>query len=220
MPECLRRLLRTPVVGGFLACILLSACETSMPYFGRHQSSGFFDTVVLDAGHGGHDRGARAYKGNHEKVLALDTSKRVARILRQNGLRVIETRTSDYFVPLDQRVAISNRTRNAVFVSIHYNWARRSRASGVETFYCSPRSTRLAANIQREILRPYRAIDRGVKKRSLYVLKNNRRPATLVELGFLSNPSENATIQKSHIRQKLAEAVARGILAEKSGRIP
>ena len=209
-----------PVVGGFLACILLPACETSAPYSGRHQSAGFFDTVVLDAGHGGHDRGARAYKGNHEKVLALDTSKRVARILRQNGLRVIETRTSDYFVPLDQRVAISNRTRNAVFVSIHYNWARRSKAAGVETYFASPRSSRLAANIQREILRPYLAIDRGVKKRSFYVLKNNRRPAALVELGFVSNPGENATIQKSQIRQKLAEAVARGILAEKSGRVP
>jgi N-acetylmuramoyl-L-alanine amidase len=209
-----------PVAGGVLVCLLLSACETTAPYLGRHQSTGFFDTVVLDAGHGGHDRGARAYKGNHEKVLALDTSKRLAQILRENGLRVIETRPADYFVPLDQRVAISNRSRNAVFVSIHYNWARRSKAAGVETFYCSPRSTRLAENIQREILRPYRAIDRGVKDRPFYVLKNNRRPAVLVELGFLSNPAENASIQKTQIRQKLAEAVARGILVEKSGRNP
>lgn len=209
-----------PVAGGFLACILLSACETSAPYPGRHQSTGFFHTVVLDAGHGGHDRGTRAHKGNYEKVLTLDTSKRVARILRENGLRVIETRTSDYFVPLDQRVAISNRARDAVFVSIHYNSARRSKASGVETFFDGPRSSRLAANIQREVLRPYGAIDRGIKKRSFYVLKNNRRPAALVELGFLSNPRENAAIQTPQIRQKLAEAVARGILAEKSGRVP
>jgi len=220
MLGCLRRLLRMPVLGCVLACILLSACETSSPYFGRHQSTGFFDTVVLDAGHGGHDRGARAYKGNHEKVLALDTAQRLARILRQNGLRVIETRTADYFIPLDKRVAVSNRTRNAIFVSIHYNWARRSRASGVETYFYSPRSSRLAANIQREIPRSVRAIDRGVKKSSFYVLKNNRRPAVLAELGFLSNPSENANIQKSQVRQKLAEAVARGILAEKSGRNP
>ena len=209
-----------PVVGGFLACLLLSACETSAPYLGRHQSTGFFDTVVLDAGHGGHDRGARANKGNHEKILTLDTSKRVARILRENGLRVIETRTTDFFVPLDQRVAVSNRTKNAIFVSIHYNWSPRSRASGVETYFSSPRSSRLAANLQREIQRPYGAIDRGVKKRSFYVLRNNRLPAALVELGFLSNRNENAAIQKSQIRQKLAEAVARGILAEKSGCIP
>lgn len=219
-PGCLRRILRIPGFFCLFLCIFLTACETAAPYRGRHQAAGFFETVVLDAGHGGHDSGARAHKGSHEKVLALDTSKRVARILRQNGLRVIETRTADYFLPLDNRVAVSNRTRNAVFVSLHYNWARRSRASGVETFFCSPRSSRLAANIQREILRPYRTNNRGVKMRPFYVLKNNRRPSVLVELGFLSNPSENATVQKSHIRQKLAEAVARGILAEKNGRVP
>lgn len=209
-----------PVLCGLLLCIFLTACETAAPYPGRHQAAGFFDTVILDAGHGGHDRGARAYKGSHEKALALDTSKRVARILRQNGVRVIETRTGDYFVPLDRRTAVSNRTRDSVFVSLHYNWARRTRAAGVETFFCSPRSSRLAANIQREILRPYGAINRGVKMRPFYVLKNNRRPSVLVELGFLSNPAENAAVQKTHIRQKLAEAVARGILAEKNGRIP
>ena len=110
--------------------------------------------------------------------------------------------------------------RMQTICGIHYNWSRRSRASGVETYFSSPRSSRLAANLQREIQRPYGAIDRGVKKSSFYVLRNNRLPAALVELGFLSNSNENASIQKSQIRQDLAEAVARGILAEKSGRTP
>jgi N-acetylmuramoyl-L-alanine amidase len=174
----------------------------------------------MDAGHGGHDPGARAVKGNHEKVLALDISLRVSRILRASGLRVVESRTGDYFVPLDKRVSISNRTRDSVFVSIHLNWARRSRASGVETFYYSSRSSRLAANIQREIVRPYGAKNRGIKPGRFYVLRNNKRPAVLVELGFVSNSNENNSLQKSAIRQKLAEAVARGILAEKNGRFP
>jgi N-acetylmuramoyl-L-alanine amidase len=78
----------------------------------------------------------------------------------------------------------------------------------------------LAANIQKEIIRAYRTNNRGVKPGRFYVLRNNKRPAVLVELGFLSNPSENAALQNSYTRQKLAEAVARGILAEKSGRIP
>ncbi|MCX6965562.1 MAG: N-acetylmuramoyl-L-alanine amidase [Verrucomicrobia bacterium] len=176
--------------------------------------------MVIDAGHGGHDPGARAVKGNHEKVLALDISLRVSRILRASGLRVVETRTGDYFVPLDKRVSISNRTRDSVFVSIHLNWARRSRASGVETFFYSSRSSRLAANIQREIVRPYGAKNRGIKPGRYYVIRKNKRPAVLVELGFVSNSNENNSLQKSHIRQKLAEAVARGILAEKNGRFP
>ena len=200
-----------------VSCFFLSACGS----FSSHRTgTGFFDTVVIDAGHGGHDPGARAVKGNHEKVLALDISLRVSRILRASGLRVVETRTGDYFVPLDKRVSISNRTRDSVFVSIHLNWARRSRASGVETFFYSSRSSRLAANIQREIVRPYGAKNRGIKPGRYYVLRKNKRPAVLVELGFLSNSNENNSLQKSHIRQKLAEAVARGILAEKNGRFP
>jgi N-acetylmuramoyl-L-alanine amidase len=203
-----------------LVCLLFSSCETASPYRGRLSGAGFFDTVIIDAGHGGQDPGARAVKGNREKVLALDVSRRVSRILRNSGLRVVETRTGDYFVTLDNRVATSNRTRNAVFVSIHLNWARRSKASGAETFFYSGRSSRLAANIQKEIIRAYRTNNRGVKPGRFYVLRNNKRPAVLVELGFLSNPSENAALQNSYTRQKLAEAVARGILAEKSGRIP
>ena len=206
-----------------LVCVFfLPGCETtdSTSFQGRLQPTGFFDTVVIDAGHGGHDPGARPVRGQHEKHLALDTSRQIASILRKSGLKVIETRTGDYFVPLDKRTAISNRTRNAVFVSIHYNWARRSKAAGVETFFCGARSSRLAANIQKEILRPYGAKDRGIKFRQLYVLKNNKRPAVLVELGFLSNPSENNKVQSASMRQRLATAVARGILAERSGRTP
>ena len=205
-----------------VAVFLLAGCEStdSGAFRGRLQPTGFFNTVVIDAGHGGHDPGARAVRGSSEKHLALDTSRRIAAILRQSGLRVIETRTGDYFVTLDKRTAVSNRTRNTIFVSIHYNWARRSRAAGVETFFCGPRSSRLAANIQREIRKPYGAIDRGVKFRKFYVLRNAKRPAVLVELGFLSNPAENAKVQAPAMRQRLAEAVARGILAERAGRNP
>lgn len=209
-------------LAALLCLVFLPGCGTTQPqtFSGRLQPAGFFDTVILDAGHGGHDPGARPVKGAHEKHLALDTSRRIASILRQSGLRVVETRTGDYFVTLDRRVALSNRSRNAIFVSIHYNWARRSKAAGVETFFCGARSSRLAANIQREILRPYGAKDRGIKFRKFYVLRNNKRPAVLVELGFLSNPAENSKVQGASTRQRLAEAVARGILAEKGGRTP
>jgi N-acetylmuramoyl-L-alanine amidase len=187
---------------------------------GHGPGAGYFDTVVLDAGHGGHDPGARAVSGSREKVLALDTSKRVAKILRSRGLRVIETRNGDYFVPLPGRVQISNGTGNAIFVSIHYNWSRRRGASGIEIYYFNPKSRRLAANVLKETLRAYPAINRGVKTARFHVLRNNRRPAILCELGFLSNPSDNSHLQKAGVRQRLAERIAAGILAEKAGRIP
>jgi len=216
--------IRPRVAFGALLCalaaaFLLSGCESTSPGRGL-LAAGFFDTVVIDAGHGGQDPGARAVSGLREKELVLDTSRRIARILRESGLKVVETRTADYFVTLDRRVATSNRLRNVIFVSIHYNWAKRSKATGIETFYCGPRSSRLAANIQKETLRAYQTKNRGIKVRDFYVLRRNKRPAVLCELGFISNPGENRIVQSQATRQRLAEAVARGILAEKNGRNP
>jgi N-acetylmuramoyl-L-alanine amidase len=203
-----------------LAIALLTSCETTSLSRERLQPAGFFDTVVLDAGHGGHDTGARAVSKAAEKHLNLDTARRTATLLRQAGLRVVETRTEDYFVPLDTRVRMANNIPNAAFVSIHYNWAKRSKATGIETYYGGPRSSRLAANIQRETLRAYRTKNRGVKFHRYYVLRNSIRPAVLCELGFVSNATENRTLQNAATRQQLAEAIARGILAEKAGRTP
>ena len=182
--------------------------------------AGSFDTVILDAGHGAHDRGARAVYGKYEKDLALDVTKRAAEKLRRAGFRVILTRDRDVFISLPKRVSIAQRYRNAVFVSVHFNWARRSSASGIETFYYSPKSRRLAANLQKEILRADRGINRGVKSARFYVLRNNPRPAVLLELGFLSNARDNRLAQDAGHRADLAEAIARGIIAERQGRSP
>ncbi len=171
---------------------------------------GRFRTVVLDAGHGGIDKGARGVDGSLEKKYALDTAKRVEKGLRRAGYRVIMTRKGDYFVPLPKRAAISNRQRGAVFVSIHYNWARNYGAQGTETFYHSSRSYPLAANIQRELARY--SNNRGVKRARFHVLRNNVRPAVLVEGGFLSNASEARKVRSPFYRQRLADAIVRGII--------
>lgn len=201
-----------------VAVLLLSGCES--PSGSYRAGAGNFDTIVVDAGHGGHDSGAKACFGKNEKFVTLDTARRLAKVLRSKGFRVIETRTDDYFVTLGGRVAVSNRLGNAIFVSVHYNWVRGSHGHGIETYYFSPRSARLAANIQREVTRVYRTDNRGIKQRGFYVLRNNRRPAVLCELGFVSSPSDNAAIQNPAIRQQLAERIAAGIIAEKLGRIP
>jgi len=211
--------LRGCLAAAFLMLALfLSGCESTGGRYGP--GAGHFDTVIVDAGHGGHDTGARARFGSNEKHLALDTARRLAAILRKNGLRVIETRTGDYFVTLGNRVAISNRQSNAIFVSVHYNWSSRRGAHGIETYYYSARSARLAANIQRETMRVYRTDNRGIKQRGFYVLRNNKRPAVLCELGFVSNTTDNSSLQNPAVRQRLAERIAAGVLAEKAGRSP
>lgn len=195
--------------------LFLQACSST---YGP--GAGNFHTVIVDAGHGGYDRGARPVSGSPEKIVALDTARRLAKILRSKGFRVIETRTGDYFVPLGTRIKPSNQTGGSIFVSVHYNWAKRSAARGIETYYYTPQSRRLAANIQRECLRAYPTENRGVKRNRYYVLRNNRRPAVLCELGFLSNRQDNRYAQSWLYRQRLAERIAAGIVAERQGRSP
>lgn len=201
-----------------LSALLLAGCAGSGGAHGP--GAGNFNTVIVDAGHGGHDTGARSVSGSREKVLALDTSRRLASVLRKKGFRVIETRSSDYFVPLPRRVEISNRTPNAIFVSVHYNWSRRAGAGGIEVYYYNIRSRRLAANVLKETLRAYPCENRGIKTARFHVLRNNRRPAILCELGFLSNPRDNRYVQNASTRQRLAEKIAAGIIAERDGRSP
>ncbi len=178
--------------------------------------AGNFTTVIVDAGHGGHDQGAKARSGMPEKMLTLDTARRLAAILRTKGFRVIETRSSDVFIPLGQRTATSNAASNAIFVSIHYNWSPRRTASGIEIYYYNPRAKRLAGNVLKQTLTAYPTKNRGVKYYSrYYVLHRNKKPSILCELGFVSNSSENSYLQNAAYRQKLAEKVAAGIMAEK-----
>jgi N-acetylmuramoyl-L-alanine amidase len=194
----------------FLVVILIAGCAS--PY---KQGAGEFSTVIVDAGHGGFDRGGRPLSGAPEKVLALDTAKRLAKILRSKGFRVIETRKRDVFVPLPTRTSISNRTSNSIFVSIHYNWGRRRGARGVEIYYFSARSWRLASNILRQATRAYPTESRGVKRNNFHVLRESRRPAVLCELGFVSNPQDNRYLQNRTYRQRIAERVAEAIVIER-----
>lgn len=208
----------TALLFSVLAVACLSSCESTGGRYGP--GAGNFFTVIVDAGHGGHDQGARACFGAPEKMLTLDTARRLAAVLRSSGMHVIETRTGDYFVTLGRRTAISNESGQAVFVSVHYNWTKRRGAEGIEVYYNSRRSMRLAANILRETLGAYHACNRGIKSGRFHVLRNNRRPAVLCELGFVSNPGDNRNLQSAAARQRLAERVAAGILAERAGRNP
>lgn len=196
----------------------LSGCASPGGNYGP--GAGHFDTVIVDAGHGGHDSGAKACFGANEKSLTLDTARRLAAVLRGNGLKVVENRTTDTFITLGKRVDASNSRHNAIFVSVHYNWVRRPGAHGIEIYYYTRPSMRLAANILREVIRVYPTDNRGIKQRGFYVLRNNRRPAVLCELGFVSSPSDNRYLQNPATRQRLAERIAAGIIAEKNGRLP
>ena len=173
-------------------------------------------TVVIDAGHGGHDRGGIPGQRVAEKDMNLDVALRLRNVLSASGYRVVMTRSSDVFVPLGGRVAIANSYRNAVFVCIHFNATGRSGASGIETYFYSRDSLPLASAIHYYVTGGAPSANRGVRRRGYYVLRRTSIPAVLVECGFLTNPTEAAYAQSASYRQKLAEEIAAGVRGRNS----
>lgn len=173
-------------------------------------------TVVIDAGHGGHDRGGIPGQRVAEKVMTLDVAQRLRNVLEASGYHVVMTRDSDVFVPLGTRVAIANSYRNAIFVCVHFNATNRMGASGIETYFYSRDSLPLASAIHHYVVGGAPSANRGVRRRGYYVLRKTNIPAVLVECGFLTNPTEAAYAQTASYRQKLAEEIAAGVRGRNS----
>ncbi len=167
--------------------------------------------IVIDAGHGGFDRGGIPGQRIAEKAMTLDVALRLKHLLQASGYRVLMTRDSDVFVPLPARVAIANSYRDAIFVCIHFNAAPRGGANGIETYFYSRQSLPLASAIHYYVSRGAPSPNRGVRRRGYYVLRKCTVPAVLVECGFLTNPTDAQYAQSVSYRQQLAEEIGRGI---------
>ena len=196
-------------VTGLLATFL--ACSSYGAKSSRSSGGDSSPTVVIDAGHGGYDRGGIPGQSVSEKDMTLDVARRLKSILEANGYRVVMTRDSDVFVPLGTRTAIANSYRNAIFVSVHFNSATRRGASGIETYFYSRDSLALASAIHHYVAGGAPSENRGVRRRGYFVLRRTNMPAVLVECGFLTNPTEASYAQNASYRQKLAEAIAAGV---------
>ena len=198
---------------------------------------GTVQTVVLDPGHGGHDKGQVSRYGA-EKDFALDVARKLRPILQAKGLRVIMTREGDYFVPLEVRAKIANSARNSIFVSIHFNATNDDpNATGFEIFSFTPRgapstsdgpvttnsanmqpgssadaqSMALSACIYHSLLGHLPEYDRGIKRARFAVLRLTKVPAVLIEGGFLTERGESKLISNKDWRAKLAGAIGIGI---------
>src|SRR5438034_6084158 len=201
------RLLPAALSIATVACGTSSAASRSS----LGQSASSPTAVVIDAGHGGFDRGGIPGQKIPEKEMTLDVAQRLKTLLAASGYRVIMTRDSDVFVPLPTRVAIANSYGNAIFVSIHFNSAKRTGAGGIETYFYSRESLPLASAIHYFVAGGAPSSNRNVRRRGYYVLRKTSVPAVLVECGFLTNPTEAAYAQTASYRQKLAEEIAAGV---------
>jgi N-acetylmuramoyl-L-alanine amidase len=182
---------------------------------GVKDTSRSFTTVVIDAGHGGHDDGARSRWGGREKNNTLAVALKLDSKLRAAGFRTVLTRRDDHFVELNDRAAISNRQNNAFFVSVHFNDSRRRKIHGAEVYYKAPVAQPVAQRILANVGSLPGGSRRYVKTANFRVLRLNRFPAVLVECGYLSNRSEGALCATEKHQERLASAIASAIIAQR-----
>ena len=178
--------------------------------------------IVLDPGHGGSDPGAIGVRGSYEKKMNLDLSMLVKTILERAGARVVMTRATDIDLTpvnatdrdeLRARANVANQRKADIFVSIHHNASPNPDMCGTTTFYYmkSNLDLILAQSLHNAMLRGGGLANQGVRTANFFVIKNTLMPAALLEVGFMSNPQEEQTLNSPAFQQKMALAIVAGI---------
>lgn len=176
--------------------------------------------VYIDPGHGGIDPGACGKK-YLEKDIVLNVALYLGVRLQKSGAKVVYTRTGDYDLEtaevddLTARLRLMKSSKATIVISIHCNAFTSPYERGAQTFYNAsghPGSKKLAALIQEELVKET-GTDREISARlDHFILNHATVPAVTVELGFLSNPSEEDLLGSPSYQQKLAECIYRGVL--------
>jgi N-acetylmuramoyl-L-alanine amidase len=168
--------------------------------------------VFIRPGHGGSDVGALGPNKLREADQALTLARLLASKLTDRKTQL--ARTWDVTLSLDTGVAMAEKAKADLFVSLHFNAANDLYAHGTETLYhpASEKGKRLAECIQKNLVASLGLTNRGIKPRpNLYELRATSMPAVIVETAFISNPGEEKLIGDDAWLDKAAEAIAAGI---------
>lgn len=183
----------------------------------RKKRGDFLHTIVVDAGHGGFDIGAR-YFGKDEKEMSLKTAHYLRKHLLDRGFRVVLTRSRDEYLPLKKRVEIANQNRCQALVSIHYNSAKNTQAQGIEVFYTKKGeglrkklSKTMASKVLQSTIHATKATNRGIKEGNFCVIRDTKVPAILIEGGFMTHEQERKKLQNDNYLNEIARGIAEGI---------
>uniref|UniRef100_UPI003EBC8F4C N-acetylmuramoyl-L-alanine amidase n=1 Tax=Bacillus maqinnsis TaxID=3229854 RepID=UPI003EBC8F4C len=169
-------------------------------------------TIVIDPGHGGKDGGTIGADGAFEKNITIKTAKLLADKLRASGANVYLTRSDDTFISLQSRVATSHYRNADAFISIHYDSFMDPSVRGSTAYYYqTAKDQSLATNVHREVAKHAQIPDKGVQFGDYFVLRENKRPSLLYELGYLSNPQEEAVIYSASYQERVTEGITEGL---------
>ncbi|AYC29719.1 SH3 domain-containing protein [Paenisporosarcina cavernae] len=170
-------------------------------------------TIVIDPGHGGNDHGTTGARGTEEKGITLQTAELLYSKLSQAGANVVLTRESDTYVGLRKRVSIGHQQSADAFISLHYDATDSSSINGFTTYYLNSYQKELAQAVHEQLKTKISLRDRGVQRGNYLVLRENKQKAILIELGFLSNPSEERTLVTEQFREQATIGIYDGIIA-------
>lgn len=167
--------------------------------------------IVIDAGHGAKDPGAKSVTGRTEKEFNLAVVLKIKKLLDQEPrLQAYLTRSDDTFVELNDRASYANNLGADVFVSIHGNSYTPS-ATGTETYYNRTNSKSLADIVHKHVVASLGLPDRNVRQAGFVVIKKTTMPAILLESGYLSNKGDEKVLYSEDGQNRIAAAVVAGI---------
>ena len=165
--------------------------------------------IVIDPGHGGDDPGAVVtFSEKHEADHTLTTALLLQKELENLGATVILTRESDKSVSLENRAQLSNREKANAFISLHFDSGPNSNASGTTGYYFTSTSENLAQTVNKYIARNLTLKSQGTKFQNFLVLRENKQPSILLELGYLNNPDDNKLIESTEYQENIAKSIA------------
>jgi N-acetylmuramoyl-L-alanine amidase len=197
---------KTGYVAGWIVSSTGSGQQIAKPDAGTHTQN---KKIVIDAGHGGNDSGTIGARGTLEKELTLSTAKLLYNQLKSSGADVYMTRTSDTYVSLASRVATSHHQNADAFISIHYDSIEDRNVRGMTTYYYN--NPNLAKELHTSVINKTKLKNREVRYGNYYVLRENNQNSALLELGYLSNPTEEILVTSQQYQQAVADGLFEGV---------
>lgn len=165
--------------------------------------------IVIDPGHGGDDPGAVVtFSEKHEADHTLTTALLLKKELEDLGATVILTRDSDKSISLENRAQLSNHEQANAFISLHFDSGPNPNASGTTGYFFAATSENLAQTVNKYIARNLTVKSQGTKFQNFLVLRENKQPSILLELGYLNNVEDNKLIESTEYQENIAKSIA------------
>jgi N-acetylmuramoyl-L-alanine amidase len=198
----------TAFVAGWIVHVKGSAPQVEKPGVKMNLKN---KTIVLDPGHGGRDHGTTGTKGTLEKQVTLRTANLLYDKLKSSGANVILTRKDDTYIPLSSRTGIAKYHNADAFISIHYDSNSNHSVRGITSYYYHAFQKPLAESVHSATIKKTKMKDRGVRFGDYYVIRETNKNAILLELGYLSNPTEEIFVTSDQYQESVSSGIFQGL---------